>query len=241
MNCFIPNIITVLSEDNWREIIKYLTDDAQTVYNLNCVIESVEKVFISDEAKTIAVSSDYYISDDAYYFFDNLKVPMQLVEEMEENNEGGYKTFCNGKLHSFEGKSSVRSSKMNPEVEMWYHYGKLHRELKPALINQRTKVKEWRLNGLLHNPHGPALIINNKSSNESQLYQEWRIKGVLTREEGPAIVDPANGLLKYYKDGMLLRSRKGNMTEVYTNGVLQRKFEITGWYTCKMLYDISEK
>ena len=37
MNCIVSNVITVLSEDNWCEIIQYLSDDAQIVYNLSCV------------------------------------------------------------------------------------------------------------------------------------------------------------------------------------------------------------
>lgn len=243
MNCIVSNVITVLSEDNWCEIIQYLSDDAQIVYNLSCVSPSVERVFINDEAKSLMVTSDYYVSDDAFYFFERLEVSTDLVEEIEENGDGGYKTFCNGKLHCFDGKSSVRSSRFNPEIEMWHYYGVLHRELKPALVNTRTKVKEWRFNGLLHNPHGPALTINgflDHRTDEIQIYQEWRINGVLTRkeDEGPAITDRANGILKHYVDGIMTKFRKGNIMEIYANGVLQRKFEITGWYSCTMLYDI---
>jgi hypothetical protein len=233
MNLVVPTI-TVLLDDNWCEIIQYLSDDAQIVYNLSCVTYSIERVFISDEAKSLVVSSDYYISDEAFYFFQRLEVQTQLVEEIEKNNDGGYRTFCNGKLHCLRGQSSVRSSRINPEVQMWHNYGELHRLLKPALINTRTKVKEWRWKGLLHNPNGPAMIINGS-------YQEWRMKGVLTRpeEEGPAICDQANGIKKYYLDGVLTRSRNGNIVEVFANGILQLKFEITGWHSRIVLYDIN--
>lgn len=221
MNYFYSSNINLLSEDNWREIIMCLTNDTQTVYNMSCVFLSVSQVFISDIAKTIVVRSNSYISDEVYYFFDNLQVTKELVEEIEEDNKGGAKTFCNGKLHSFFGQPSLKTSRENPEVEIWHKYGVVHRRLLPALINKRTKVMEWRENGLLHNEHGPALQIDGfigdkyETTDESHLYQEWRIEGVLTRheEKGPAIIDIANGIQKWYLNGVLTRAQRGNIIQ----------------------------
>lgn len=122
-------------------------------------------------------------------------------------------------------------------------------------VNERGNFirEEWRLDGVLDRPHGPAVVVTNTDNgevvqegwysggklhrdpkngpawmlNKASLHQKWYVDGELHREDGPATFEKDNETGLVIEEGWVMRGtahREGGAASIF-------RCEITGVMT----------
>lgn len=132
-------------------------------------------------------------------------------------------TLLNGELHSFNDEPAV----IKKDIYVWYKYGYIHRDKKPAYIKNKTIVKYYQY-GKKHREDGPAIY-------DKLGIKRWYFKDKLHRLDGPAVEYP-NGDYEWRKNNKLHRLdgqavyyknffRKYTMREMFFFAIRQAKNE----------------
>ena len=155
--------------------------------------------------------------------------------ETKINKHGAYKSYLNGKLHSFpyydEETKSVQyhPALVSSRSKLWYKNGELHSyNDQPASIGKRNE--EYYKDGQLHREGDKPAVI--RKIKDEILYEEYRINGELHREgDKPALIRRGkNGIVceQYRINGQLHRDGdnpafiSSQFTTYYKNNKLHR-------------------
>lgn len=151
------------------------------------------------------------------------------VERISPNKEkvifsdGSFHIKYMGLLHSLDEPALVEKGKIG-----YYVKGKLHNPNGPALIIEEGDRKEEHFfwGGMRHNPNGPAVIIYKNGEVVEKLFY---IKGKLHNLNGPAHITPVfekwyvNDLLHNEKDEPAYINKESKGRWFYKCGVLHRE------------------
>jgi antitoxin component YwqK of YwqJK toxin-antitoxin module len=110
----------------------------------------------------------------------------------------------------------------DPTTETYYENGKI-------------KSQQWRINGILNNENGPAVIYYYKNGQIKS--QSWYINGIIHNVNGPAYIDYyKNGKIEYqawYINGILHNENGPSNIFYYENG----QIESQSWYINGILHN----
>ena len=128
-----------------------------------------------------------YWKDGDWYEIDEVRI--DNPNSPNDGELGSTSTRRNGLFHSLDGKPAIIRHLEDEKV--WYSYGEIHREDKPAFISPHTR--EWRRKGKLHNMQGPAIV-------KSDGGREWWLNGYRQPLVTPNVIK-GDGTKEWHKQG----------------------------------------